>query len=517
MILTELLERVGSLVSGDPAAPIAPTAARRQVTGVEYDSRQVSAGSVFIALRGLKADGGSFAQQAVIKGAVAIVAETDPPAGFSAPWIKVKDARLALAAYSAVFYGHPSDDLLVIGITGTNGKTTTSYITAAIFDEAGVRCGRIGTVTYDVGRDEIPAPRTTPEASDMQRFLRQMVTNGCGACAAEVSSHALALKRVEYVRFAAGIFTNLTRDHLDFHGDMASYFAAKRHLFELLPAGATAAVNVDDRYGAELAAGLTTARKVTYGIDQPADINPGPLDLALNGSTFEIRTPRGAFEVSSELPGRPNVYNILAAVSVGVGLDLPPRAIQQGIRRVAHVPGRFQRVTSNGDDIAVVVDYAHTDDALKNVLETIRPLAKGKLITVFGCGGDRDRTKRPLMGAVAARLSDLVVLTSDNPRSEDPQQIIDEIKRGIQPPSDRPMMHQGQVLPPIRVTPYLTIVDREAAIERAVRDAAAGDVVLIAGKGHEKYQVIGDRTLPFDDVAVAQAAMMRRRTRARVS
>jgi UDP-N-acetylmuramoyl-L-alanyl-D-glutamate--2,6-diaminopimelate ligase len=515
MTLTELLDRVGSVLPLQAVTPPSPSAARRPVSGVEYDSRQAAAGSIFVALKGQKADGSAFAQQAIVRGALAVVSESDPPAGWTAPWIKVADARLALAAFSATYYNYPSDDLLVIGITGTNGKTTTSYITAAIFDEAGVRCGRIGTVTYDVGRDERPAPRTTPEASDMQKLLREMVANGCGACAAEVSSHALALKRVEYVRFAAGIFTNLTRDHLDFHGDMPSYFAAKRRLFELLPSGATAAVNIDDRYGAELAASL--GRKVTYGIDQPADINPGPLTLALGGSTFEIRTPRGAFEVSSELPGRPNVYNILAAVSVAIGLDLPPRAIQQGIRRVAHVPGRFQRVSSDGDDIAVVVDYAHTDDALKNVLETIRPLAKGRLITVFGCGGDRDRTKRPLMGAVAARLSDLVVLTSDNPRSEDPQQIIEEIKRGIQPPSDRPIVHQGQVLPPIRVTPYLTIVDREAAIDRAIRDAAPGDVVLIAGKGHEKYQVIGDRTLPFDDVAVAQAALTRRRTRARVS
>jgi UDP-N-acetylmuramoyl-L-alanyl-D-glutamate--2,6-diaminopimelate ligase len=509
MILTELLERVGSLVSVEPAAPIAPAAARRQITGVEYDSRQVATGAIFVALRGQHADGATFVQQALVRGAAAIVAETDPPAGFTGPWLKVADARKALAALAAVYYGHPSDDLLVVGITGTNGKTTTSYIMAAILDEAGVKCGRIGTVTYDVGTEERDAPRTTPEASDVQRLLREMASNGCGACAAEVSSHALTLKRVDFVRFAAAIFTNLTRDHLDFHGDMESYFAAKRRLFELLPPGATAAVNVDDRYGAELAASLT--RKLTYGIDQPADINAGPLDLSLGGSRFEIRTPRGAFEVSSELPGRPNVYNILAAVSVGVALDLPARAIQQGVRRVAHVPGRFQMVSAPEDDIFVVVDYAHTDDALKNVLETIRPLAKGRLITVFGCGGDRDRTKRPLMGAVAARLSDLVVLTSDNPRSEDPATIIEEIKRGIQPPSDRPTMHRGEVLPPIRVTPYLTIVDREAAIERAVRDAAPGDVVLVAGKGHEKYQVIGDKTLPFDDVAVSRTALKRRR------
>jgi UDP-N-acetylmuramoyl-L-alanyl-D-glutamate--2,6-diaminopimelate ligase len=231
-----------------------------------------------------------------------------------------------------------------------------------------------------------------------------------------------------------------------------------------------------------------------------------------------VRTPRGTFEVFSELPGRPNVYNMLASIAVGIGLDLPHRAIQQGVRRVSHVPGRFQMVSTPEDDIFVVVDYAHTDDALKNVLETIRPLAKARLITVFGCGGDRDRTKRPLMGAVAARMSDLVVLTSDNPRSEDPAAIIEEIKRGIVPPADRPAMHQGQVLPPLRVTPYLTLVDREAAIEKSIHDAAPSDVVVLAGKGHEKYQVIGDRSLPFDDVAVARTALNRRRTnRRRVS
>jgi UDP-N-acetylmuramoyl-L-alanyl-D-glutamate--2,6-diaminopimelate ligase len=516
MTLNELLDRVGSLVPVEPVAPIPTAAEKRQITGIECDSRHVAPGTVFVALKGEHADGAAFAQQAIVKGAVAVVAESDPPAGWAAPWLKTANARKSLAALAAVFFGHPADDLLVVGITGTNGKTTTSYITAAILDEAGVRSGRIGTVTYDNGREEKDAPRTTPEANDVQRLLREMVVNGCGACAMEVSSHALALGRVEYVRFAAGVFTNLTRDHLDFHGDMASYFAAKRRLFELLPSGSVAAMNIDDRYGAELAHSL--GRKLTFGIDQAADINPGPMDLSLNGSRFEIRTPRGTFEVFSELPGRPNVYNILASVAVGIGLDLPHRAIQQGVRRVAHVPGRFQMVSTPEDDIFVVVDYAHTDDALKNVLETIRPLAKARLITVFGCGGDRDRTKRPLMGAVAARMSDLVVLTSDNPRSEDPAAIIEEIKRGIVPPSDRPAMHQGQVLPPLRVTPYVTIVDREAAIERAIHDAAPTDVVVLAGKGHEKYQVIGDRSLPFDDVAVARAALNRRRgNRRRVS
>jgi len=265
---------------------------------------------------------------------------------------------------------------------------------------------------------------------------------------------------------------------------------------------------VGEHAGRELAGSLK--KRITFGIDEPADLNAGPFDLSLDGVSFAIQTSRGSIPVRSNLPGRPNVSNILAAAAVAVGLDLPHRAIQKGIANVARVPGRFERVSNPSDDVCVIVDYAHTDDALKNVLETVRPMAKGRLITVFGCGGERDRSKRPLMGAVAARLSDLVVLTSDNPRSEDPQLILDEIVRGIVPPGDRPAVHHGQVLPPIRVTPHLAIVDRGTAIERAVREAKPGDTVLIAGKGHEKYQVIGDKSLPFDDVAVARAALDRR-------
>jgi UDP-N-acetylmuramoyl-L-alanyl-D-glutamate--2,6-diaminopimelate ligase len=508
MTLGQLLERTSSLAALDLVAPLGAADRARAVAGVEFDSRRVVAGSVFVGMKGEKADGAVYAQQALIKGACAVVAEAPAPAGWTLPWVRVADDHAALAALAAVFYGHPSDDLLVVGITGTNGKTTTSYLTAGIFDEGGVRCGRLGTVSYDVGGIERDAPRTTPEATDFQRMLREMATNGCGACAAEVSSHALVLKRVDHVRFAAGVFTNLTRDHLDFHHDMGSYFAAKRRLFELLPAGATAAVNVDDPYGRELAGSLK--KRITFGIAEPADVNAGPFDLSLDGVSFEIQTSRGSIPVRSTLPGRPNVSNILAAAAVAIGLDLPHRAIQQGIARVERVPGRFERVSRDTDDVCVVVDYAHTDDALKNLLETVRPMAKGRLITVFGCGGERDRSKRPLMGAVAARMSDLVVLTSDNPRGEDPQTILDEIVRGIVPPGDRPAMHHGQVLPPIRVTPHLSIVDRGAAIERAVREAKAGDTILIAGKGHEKYQVIGDKSLPFDDVAVSRAALDRR-------
>jgi UDP-N-acetylmuramoyl-L-alanyl-D-glutamate--2,6-diaminopimelate ligase len=304
---------------------------------------------------------------------------------------------------------------------------------------------------------------------------------------------------VAYLRFAAGIFTNLTRDHLDFHGDMAHYFEAKRRLFEMLPAGAPAIVNVDDPYGVDLAKSLP--RVLTYAIDKPADIRAGAIHSSLEGLAFEIETPRGKMAIRSPLVGRPNVYNILGVVGAAIGLDLSSMAIENGIARLEHVPGRFQMVSSPADDVRVVVDYAHTDDALRNLLETARPLAAGRLITVFGCGGDRDRTKRPLMGAVAGRLSDLIVITSDNPRSEDPLKIIEEIQRGITVDTRRDTAQR-----------MLTYVDRRDAIGKAIELARPGDVVLIAGKGHEKYQIVGREVRPFDDVAVAREALGRKRS-----
>ena len=469
------------------------------VTGVSYDSRTVTAGRVFVALRGQHADGTAFARQAIERGAAAIVSEQPAPEGVRVPWATVEDARLALAVIAAAFYGDPSREMQVIGITGTNGKTTTAYLVASIFEAAGIRCGLLGTVAYRIGDVVHEATRTTPEAPDVQALLRQMVDDGCGACAMEVSSHALSLRRVDGMTFAAGVFTNLTRDHLDFHSDMDEYFRAKRRLFEMLPRDAPSLLNLDDPRGSALIdAG---GRPVTYAIGRAADIAPGPLSFSLDGLMFDVRTPRGTLHVRSTLVGRPNVYNILAAVSTATALDLPFDAIERGVQALAGVPGRFEMVSGKKDEVTVVVDYAHTDDALRNLLETARPLARGRLITVFGCGGDRDRTKRPLMGAVAGRLSDLIVITSDNPRSEDPSRIIEEIQRGITADTRK---DAGQRL--------LTIVDRGAAIAKAIELARPGDLVLIAGKGHEKYQVIGDRVLPFDDVAVAREALSRRRT-----
>jgi UDP-N-acetylmuramoyl-L-alanyl-D-glutamate--2,6-diaminopimelate ligase len=491
--------------SGVPVPSLA-AAAGTPVSSISYDSRKARPGSVFVALRGMQADGTAFARQAISRGAVAALSESAPPADVQVVWVQVPDARMALASLAAIFYGDPSEELVLVGITGTNGKTTTSYLLASVFEAAGISCGRIGTVGYRIGRKEIEAERTTPEAPELQAMIREMVTQGCGACVMEASSHALALKRADYLRFAAAIFTNLTRDHLDFHRNMDDYFAAKRRLFELLPESGTAVVNLDDRRGAEL---LSTARRrVTYAIDADADVRPGKLTSTLDGLRFDVTTPRGPLHVESRLVGRANAYNILATVAAAAALDLPLSAIEGGIAGLTAVPGRFQLVSDARDDVRVVVDYAHTDDALKNLLETARPIATGRIITVFGCGGDRDRTKRPLMGAVAARLSDVVVVTSDNPRSEDPADIIDQIKRGIVSPEDR---GGGRGRPKAREPQWIAIVDRKEAIERAVREALPGDLILIAGKGHEKYQVVGERVLPFDDVDVARTALERRR------
>ena len=493
------LQDVPGIVGAGPSA-VGEAARDRVVTAIASDSRAAQPGAVFVALRGQKADGAAFAPQAVARGAIAIVAETPRPEGIDTPWLQVGDARLALALLADRFFGSPSRRVPVVGVTGTNGKTTTSYLLAAILDAAGLPAGVMGTVAYRIGRDEREASRTTPEAPDVQQLLAEMLDHGCRSAVMEVSSHALALKRVDGMRFAAAVFTNLTRDHLDFHEDMEQYFAAKRRLFQMLDADATGVVNADDPRAASLVAACP--RSITYGITQPADVTPGPFTLDIEGLTLDILTPRGSVAVRSSLVGRPNVYNILAATATAVALDLPLTAVAAGVHALPGVPGRFEVVSSAGDDITVVVDYAHTDDALRNLLETARPLAPRRLVTVFGCGGDRDATKRPLMGMVAARLSDVVIVTSDNPRSEDPGRIIDDIRRGITPAS-----HAG------RQVEVISVADRAAAIERAVSLAGAGDLVLVAGKGHEKYQQIGARVLPFDDVAVAREALSKRQAK----
>ena len=498
MILADVVDTLRTLLATPPGAEL-ELAAETPVSAIAYDSRRVVPGSVFVALKGLKADGDAFAEQAISRGARAIVSQSPVRSGVAVPWIVVRDARLALALLADRFFSHPSRRMPVIGVTGTNGKTTTSYLLCAILDAAGLRAGMLGTVAYRIAGEDREASRTTPEAPDVQQLLNEMLERGSKSAVMEVSSHALSLKRVDGMRFAAGVFTNLTRDHLDFHDDMEAYFAAKRRLFEMLPAGAPGVINLDDPRGPSLVD--IASRPVTYAINGKADVTPGPIEMTLAGLRVDIQTPKGIVAVTSKLVGRPNVYNILAATAAAMALDVPTAAIARGIANLAGVPGRFEVVSQPHDDVTVVVDYAHTDDALRNLLETARPLASERLVTVFGCGGDRDRSKRPLMGMVAARLSDVVVITSDNPRSEDPKRIIEEIERGI------PAGTQASTRAPI----VESVVERAEAIERAIAIASKGDVVLIAGKGHEKYQQIGDRVLPFDDGEVARAALARRR------
>lgn len=508
MTLADLVARVQPVLRLTPAAG-APAVSSQQVTGLAYDSRRTAAGMLFVALAGQRADGNAFAADAIARGAIGVVSEVEPGKPVEVPWLVVADAKLALSTLADAFNLHPSRDLLVIGITGTNGKTTTSYLVESVLNHAGIRCGRLGTVTYDLGDQEQPAELTTPEAPELHGLLREMNRRGTTACVMEVSSHALALRRVDAIRFSGAVFTNLTRDHLDLHGSMERYFRAKQRLFELLPAGAPSAINVDDPHGLRLLDRVE--RAVTYGLSPKADVTTRMPQVDLGGLRLRVGTPIGVIEIDSPLLGRPNVYNILATVALGVALDVPTSAIASGIAAVTRIPGRLEIVSDASDDVTVIVDYAHTDDALRNVLETARGLTAGRLITAFGCGGDRDRTKRPLMGAVAARLADLVVLTSDNPRSEDPAAIIEEITKGIVAPSDRRPRRAGERGEEVVETPWIALVDRRAAIARAIGEAAPGDVVVVAGKGHERYQIIGDQVIAFDDSAVARGCLAARR------
>lgn len=492
MTVAEIARRSGLRLAAGRRAARQPQL-DRPVHRVACDSRTITAGDLFVAISGQRFDGAEFASDAARRGAVAVVAEAAAPPGFTLPWITVPDARAALAALAASAWDHPSRELVVVGTTGTNGKTTTTYLLEGVFEDAGYPCGRVSSISYRVADDEESAVRTTPEAPDLQAMLRRMVERKCRACVMEVSSHALALRRVDGIRFKAAVFTNLTHDHLDFHGDMAGYFDAKRRLFELADADSPAVVNVDDPYGRRLAAEVR--RPVTYAIDAPADVRPQRMELSATGTELELSTPRGALGLRSRLVGRSNTYNILAAAATATALDLPQSAIQGGIAAVADVPGRMQVISGAGDAVTVVVDFAHTSDALRGLLETARALARGNLVTVFGCGGDRDRAKRPLMAAVAGRLADFVIVTSDNPRSEDPGRIAADVVEGFAAGS----------------APHVTILDRTAAIEQAIREASGGDVVVIAGKGHERYQEIGGRQVPYDDAAVARRALAGRR------
>jgi UDP-N-acetylmuramoyl-L-alanyl-D-glutamate--2,6-diaminopimelate ligase len=481
--LSDLVARLpGAELQGDGAIEIAE---------VTHDSRRCGAGALFVAIRGLATDGGQFVETARKKGALAVCSEEESRG--QGAWIRVRDAREALAVFSAAVLGEPARALELVGVTGTNGKTTTAYLIDAALRAAGETTGLLGTVEYRLGNRVSEAVRTTPESSDLQALLRQMVDAGCTRAVLEVSSHSLALKRVFGLEFKVAVFTNLTRDHLDFHGDMESYFAAKRILFEsLLRADGHAVLNLDDDRAPDLAR-ASRGRVWTYSLSRGADLVAEDIRLSLDGARLRARTPVGVLELQTPLLGRFNVQNVLAALGAGLALGLPADAVQRGIASLRGVPGRMERVDA-GQDFTVLVDYAHTDDALKNLLETVRELRPRRLVTVFGCGGDRDRTKRPLMGAVAARLSDVVILTSDNPRTEPPEAILEEIRRGI---------------PPSRAADTHVIADRRDAIARALEMGREGVVVVIAGKGHETYQVLRDRTVPFDDRQVAREILTR--------
>ncbi|MBI5087105.1 MAG: UDP-N-acetylmuramoyl-L-alanyl-D-glutamate--2,6-diaminopimelate ligase [Acidobacteria bacterium] len=453
------------------------------VLGIEYDSRRIQPGFLFFAFEGQHADGRRFAAQAVEKGALAVVSESPAPEGFAGRWIQVQHGRRAMSEMSRRFYGYPERRLALTGVTGTNGKTTTAYCIDAMLRHAGFVTGMAGTILYRIADRELPAVNTTPDSLDLTRLMRQVCDVGGSHFTFEVSSHALTLGRVDGFTFHTAVFTNLTRDHLDFHGSMEDYFAAKQSLFEGAggPPPRFAIINADDEWGVRIALSPQTAR-LSYGLKNGCDLRAENVDAGFHGLRFDIRHPGGRQHVESRLCGLINVYNLLAAFGTGLSLGLPPETVAAGLRSCEAVPGRFERV-DEGQPFLVIVDYAHTDDALRNTIATARSLTSKRVITLFGCGGDRDRAKRPLMGQAAAQLSDFVVVTSDNPRSEDQLGIINDALVGVRRTD----------------TPHAVEPDREKAIRRAVAEAGPGDVVLIAGKGHETYQVLKDRVIDFDD------------------
>ena len=469
-----------------------------QILAVVCDSRKVAPGSLFFALPGEKTDGNKFAADAVNCGARAIVSSTPRPREFAPEitWVEIHAGkeRRALARAAANFYGHPADVLKLVGVTGTNGKTTTTFLVDSILQAARYTTGLIGTTGYRTPKGSRKAVNTTPESLDLQQMFAEVRDAGGTHAVLEVSSHSLAFERVWGCHFAVAIFTNLTRDHLNFHKTFEDYFAAKRHLFEGTGAGApdVGVINADDPYSTRLE-GLAQ-RTLTYGLTGDADLTTKKFALSFRGLEFTAETPAGKVEVRSRMVGRINVFNILAAIGAGIGLEIPVAKIEEGIANLEIVPGRFQAI-DEGQPFHVVVDYAHADDAMRNLISTARELnPSGRIITMFGAGGERDRSTRPLMGEAAGSLSDLVILTSDNPRSEDPLRIINDVVVGLQ-----------KVNANYRIEP-----DREAALEMALDEARAGDIVLLAGKGHENYQILHDRTFEFDDREKARAILRRK-------
>jgi UDP-N-acetylmuramoyl-L-alanyl-D-glutamate--2,6-diaminopimelate ligase len=482
--------KLNELLRGLDGLDLSPQAGV-EVTSLAYDSRLVLRGTLFFAIQGEKADGHVFIPQALERGAVAIVSERQPPSDLASRWVRVPRIRRALSAAGRRFFGQPDLRLKLVGITGTNGKTTTAFLVDSILRAAGIRTGLFGTIEYRVADRTLPALNTTPESLDLWSYLAQTVAAGGTGVVMEVSSHALAQERVWGFPYSVAVFTNLTRDHLDYHKDFEHYFEAKRRLFEGLgtPPPAWAVINVDDPWGRKLL-DVPCSQRLTYGMNSNAQVKPKQIDYRRNGLEGAIVTPAGKLQLASSLMGRANLANILAAVAASIAYGLPLEKIEEGLKNLKAVPGRFERI-DEGQSFLLIVDYAHTDDALRNVLSTARELTRDRLIVVFGCGGERDRAKRPLMGEAAGSLSDLAVLTSDNPRSEDPLLIMNDALVGLQ--------KAGK--------PYWVEVDRESAIRRALEEAREGDVIVLAGKGHETYQILRDGAIPFDDREVARKVL----------
>jgi UDP-N-acetylmuramyl-tripeptide synthetase len=468
------------------------------VTDVTHNSRESRPGALFAAVQGALFDAHKYIPQAMAQGALGVISELDPTPEFNGVWLKVKSVRRAMALAAAEVHQHPSRELRLVGITGTNGKTTTAYLVASIPEAAGEPVAMTGTVEYRIGKVRLKADRTTPEAPDMQRLLRKAVNIGCRTAVMECSSQAMDFHRCDGLHYALAVFTNLTRDHLDYHKTMENYWYAKLRLFDgrLGSRPDVSVINVDDAYGVELARELDREGLaiIRYGMNAKADVTAREAEFSLAGLRCKLVTPVGTVDFRSPLVGAPHIYNTLAAVGSGLALGYSLDVITRALQACVGAPGRFERVPHAGD-FSVVVDYAHSDDALLNVLRTARDVTKGKIITVFGCGGDRDRSKRAPMGEAAASLSDVVILTSDNPRTEDPEQILADAQVGIE--------KIGK--------PFRKIADRREAIHQAVNEAQANDLVLIAGKGHEDYQIIGREVFHFDDREVALEALNQRR------
>jgi len=485
---------LGELLTAVPDSSFSPAARDLKITGVSQDSRTVRPGELFVAVRGERTDGWAHAAQAAANGAAAVVSERPAPEDFPVPWVRVRVARVALARLAARLAGDPAEKLVLAAVTGTNGKTTTTMLLEAILARRYGRAGFVGTVAYRTGRREIPSSQTTPEAPILQDLLAEMVDEGVPAAAMEVSSHALALDRVAGCRFDVAVFTNLTQDHLDFHGDLETYFDAKKKLFTLRKPAGAAVVNVDDAFGRRLAAEAAPPVVTWSPSGARADVRAQDVRSDLSGTSLAVVHAGGRFRISSALLGRFNADNLLGAAAAGLSLGVNAEEIADGCAAVTRVPGRLEPVEA-GQPYRIIVDYAHTEDALKRLLLAVRDLTDRKIILVFGCGGDRDRGKRAPMGKVAGSLSDIAIATSDNPRSEDPEAILAEVEVGL--------VASG-------ATNYLKVADRREAIRTAIDLANPGTVVVIAGKGHERVQVIGDRSVPFDDRDVAAEYASRR-------